>query len=52
MDQLAHSNLLNYIDDLVVRCEDEGFPCQLIIECLKEYAEIFEELHLHGTPRL
>ncbi len=32
------------IDNFVSRLQDEGYPVQVILESLKEYTEIYEEL--------
>jgi len=52
MDGLAKQNLFLATDAFVRGLEFEGYPPQLINECLKEYSEIFEELRAHGSPRL
>ena len=41
---MATSDLMPTIDTFVTRLQDEGYPVQVVLEALKEYTEIYEEL--------
>lgn len=41
---MATSDLMPTIDTFVTRLQDEGYPIQVVLEALKEYTEIYEDL--------
>ena len=48
---MASNDLMPTIDTFVSRLQEEGYPVQVILESLKEYTEIYEELSSKWTMK-